>query len=338
MSDGSLNPTFDRIQIKDAVAPPAGKVLVIPSDMTVCQAVEFLHEHNILSAPIRNVGVPDSAPWKEKYTGMMDMIRACVIMLSAFETKPVIREDDESVATGALVLDPLPSSFSERRVSELSESESGLFPFLPLEQDATMLEALVLLGTYRIKRLPIIDKADGDIVNIITQSSMLQILHNNLDKYASIADKTLEQLGLCEARPVMTVRADQYVRHVFNIIREHNVSAVPIMGQNGEMIGNISARHAYYVVTARNKMRMLDMSCTQFLRVTSEMDNSWNIRNTVISCSKNDTLRSVIKRLVSARIHRVYLLDEDKQIVRVIALCDVLEKFVKEPDTGCSLL
>jgi hypothetical protein len=52
-----------------------------------------------------------------------------------------------------------------------------LFPFLPLDVHSSLL-ALVLLGKGRVKQIPLIDGLDGDIVNIVSQSSMVDLLHD----------------------------------------------------------------------------------------------------------------------------------------------------------------
>lgn len=47
--------------------------------MTVAEAVEFLHSKNILSAPVLDVEKESSDTWRDKYIGVLDMIkRKCV--------------------------------------------------------------------------------------------------------------------------------------------------------------------------------------------------------------------------------------------------------------------
>ncbi len=48
---------------------------------------------------------------------------------------------------------------------------------------------------------------------------------------------------------------------------------------------------------------------------------------------------SVIQKLASARIHRIYLCDDQNRPLRVIALQDVLVQFAGQPaQTTCALL
>jgi hypothetical protein len=43
--------------------------------MTILEAVQFLHDRNILSAPVLDVTKEDSDTWKDKYVGVLDMIK-----------------------------------------------------------------------------------------------------------------------------------------------------------------------------------------------------------------------------------------------------------------------
>jgi CBS domain-containing protein len=50
-----------------------------------------------------------------------------------------------------------------------------------------------------------------------------------------------------------------------------------------------------------------------------------------ITCTADDTLASVIKRLLESGVHRVYVVDSKMRPVRVVSMRDILARFVKEP-------
>lgn len=322
--------------------PPTGKIEILPSTITIRDAIKFLHDKNILSAPVRDVTKPDSATWKEKYLGVVDVVEIVMVMLSAMEEQVSIEEVDETAESDSshpVNIHPLATAFVDRPLTVMAGfSETSWFPFMPLELDATLLDAIVLLGTYRIKRIPLISGQDGDIVNIVTQSSILHQLVKHLSEYTAVAAKTLEQLELAAPSEVFSVRADQCTKDAFDIIRKHNVSAVPVLGYEGGLVGNISARHVYYIITGPNKLRLLKMKASEFLATVHDEQGGWNIRNTAITCKASDTLAHVMTVMDAAHIHRIYLCDDHRRPYRVISLCDVLAKFVTSPDTGCCLL
>lgn len=100
-----------------------------------------------------------------------------------------------------------------------TEDDSGWLPFMPLESDSSLLDAILLLGQYRLKRLPIIE--DNKVVNIVSQTTVVKLLAERLGDFGSVASKTLEELGLAEPKEVLAVRADQPVKEAFDIIRRH---------------------------------------------------------------------------------------------------------------------
>lgn len=342
-----LRPVFEKIKISELTGTPLGKVETLRSDMKIRDAIQFLHDKGILSAPVVDVKHADEKDWKTKYLGVVDMVKMVMVMQTALMADSAIHEEPEDLdeAAGELVkkalhFHPLSSNFADRPLSEMTESEAGWFPFMPIEEDSSLMDAIVLLGTFKLKRLPVIRSgADGDLVNMVTQSSIVDMLARQVDHLKPITDKSLEELGLAEPKNVLTIRASQPVKEAFKLIGEHGVSAVPVLGVSGEMVGNISARHSYFVITARNKLRVLNMKASAFLAWANDQESSWNIKNTAIVCKPADSLGSVLIKLAAARIHRIYLCDEQRRPYRVIALCDILQQFgASASEQVCTLL
>lgn len=63
MAATNLNEIFRAVPLSALPPPPKG-VLTLRSDMTVPAAVQFLTEHNILSAPVIDASQPADAPWQ----------------------------------------------------------------------------------------------------------------------------------------------------------------------------------------------------------------------------------------------------------------------------------
>eukprot|EP00056_Hartaetosiga_gracilis_P001374 m.44512 g.44512 ORF g.44512 m.44512 type:complete len:160 (+) comp10611_c0_seq9:219-698(+) len=65
-----------------------GKIVTVDSDMTVKEAVKLLAEHEILSAPVRDVKAPEDASWMDKYTGTIDAINLMYWLLDKEDGVP----------------------------------------------------------------------------------------------------------------------------------------------------------------------------------------------------------------------------------------------------------
>lgn len=206
-------------------------------------------------------------------------------------------------------------------------AQARMGAFVPLdEKTGSLLDAMFLCGNHAMRRVPIVQKG-GDIVNIVTQSALVQTLFANLDRFATVGKATLGNLGLAAPAVVFSVNTDDTLRAAFHLIREHDISAVPVIDKaTGVIRGNVSARDARLLVGSSKVYKVLNMPVRAYLDVVSE-----GAENSAVTVTADDTMEEVIKRLVRARIHRVYVVDSRQRIVRVLSLRNILRKFVKEP-------
>ncbi|PKA50962.1 SNF1-related protein kinase regulatory subunit gamma-1-like [Apostasia shenzhenica] len=68
----SLIAAFAQIPVSSFPEVPGGNVIEIPSDTTIIDAVRILSEHNISSAPVRNVEIRNTSDWEGTYLGIID--------------------------------------------------------------------------------------------------------------------------------------------------------------------------------------------------------------------------------------------------------------------------
>jgi len=207
-------------------------------------------------------------------------------------------------------------------------NDMGLIPFVPLDDDKNnLLDAMLLCGEHTLRRVPVVHGPSGDLINIITQSALVQTLCTNLDLLESVGKKTLRELNLALPGRVLSVTDKDQLRAAFYKIKEYNVSGVPVLdSENGQIVGNISARDVRLVALAKEVYRLLNMPISVYLDVVNN-----GAVNSAITCTPDDTIEEVIKRLVRSRIHRIYVVDSTMHVIRVISLRDVIRKFVKEP-------
>jgi CBS domain-containing protein len=108
-----------------------------------------------------------------------------------------------------------------------------------------------------------------------------------------------------------------------------DISGVPVVdARTGKIKGNISARDARLIVSSNKIYKLLNLPISTYLDVVTGDHQE----NAAITCSPKETLAAVIKRMVSSRIHRIFVVDEDEYIIRVVSLRNILRKFVREPE------
>ena len=112
-----------------------------------------------------------------------------------------------------------------------------------------------------------------------------------------------------------------------------HVSALPVVDDTGKIVGSISNRDIQVASKSAIMSDCLHKTVRQFI------DSAHQERNEMaptITCRKEDTLGTVIDKLVATRAHRAYVVEEDAHhctdLKGVVSISDILSLFVTEPD------
>ncbi|KAK3144977.1 hypothetical protein QOZ80_4AG0320640 [Eleusine coracana subsp. coracana] len=251
-------------------------------------------------------------------------------------------ESDEAASVGGSFFETLTSSefYKNTKVGDISGSFRWA-PFLALQTSDTFLTMLLLLSKYRMKSLPVVEVGGDKIENIITQSSVVHMLAEcvGLSWFESWGTKTLSELGLPIMKPskLVKVNEDQPVLKAFQIMREKGVGGLPVMDTSGaKAIGNISIRDVQYLLTAPKIYKEhRTITAKDFLTAVrhhlQEQQEASPLLHDVITCKKDDTIKDIILKLDSAKISRIYVVDDNGNTEGVITLRDIISKLVHEP-------
>merc|ERR550537_176199 len=194
-----------------------------------------------------------------------------------------------------------------------------------------------------VHRVPIM--RDNKCVRILSQSSVIQYIGYNMEKLGDLQYKTVEELGLAYTKRLVTVSVDDMALKAFELMIANRLSAIPIM-KDGKLFTNISnsdvklALHGDFISNAMLNMvgeNVLDFvtKCrtkvigpkpgTEGASAASRYGKSFPAAVTV---KPDDTLNSVIGKLAATGLHRLYVVDDDRHLVGVVSLKDVLKVVV----------
>lgn len=251
-------------------------------------------------------------------------------------------ESDEAASVGGSFFETLTSSefYKNTKVGDISGSFRWA-PFLALQTSDTFLTMLLLLSKYRMKSLPVVEVGGDKIENIITQSSVVHMLAEcvGLSWFENWGTKKLSELGLPIMKPskLVKVSEDQPVLKAFQLMREKGVGGLPVMDTSGaKAIGNISIRDVQYLLTAPKIYKeRRSITTKDFLSAVrhhlQEQREASPLLHDVITCKKDDTIKDIILKLDSEKIHRIYVVDDKGNTEGVITLRDIISKLVHEP-------
>lgn len=356
-----LNSCFESIPVSSF--PVASQVIEIPSDSSLADTVETLSKHKILSAPVRNVDAPEDSSWIDRYIGIVEFPGIAVWLLHQTDVASGLGSADLSAgsaggvsadfgsanlgrdaadSTGGGFFEALTSSdfYKNTKVGDISGSFRWA-PFLALQNSDSFLTMLLLLSKYRMKSLPVVDLGEGKIENIITQSAVVHMLAEcaGLHWFGNWGTKKLFELGLPVMKPrrLFKVNEDVPVLKAFQLMRRKGIGGLPVVdASETKAIGNISIRDVQYLLTAPEIYKdYRSITAKDFLTIVrtylEEQHEASPMLRSVITCKRSDTLKDIILRLDSEKIHRIYVVDEEDKLEGVITLRDIISRIVHEP-------
>ncbi|KAK1363258.1 SNF1-related protein kinase regulatory subunit gamma-1 [Heracleum sosnowskyi] len=295
--------------------------------------VWILHQSEKKDGSANTDFIPDSEP------PMSPAVARAASGMSSPKYKGANPFDDASISGDFFEALTNSEFYKNAKVRDISGSFRWA-PFLALQTSNSFLTMLLLLSKYRMKSVPVVDLGAGKIENIITQSAVIHMLEEcaGLQWFESWGTKKLSELGLplMKANRVVKLSEDEPVLQAFKLMRQKGVGAVPVVDSGGRAIGNISIRDIQFLLLApaiHKNHRSITAKC--FLSAVrsylEENQKSTPILTDVVTCTTDISLKEIIMKLNSMKIHRVYVVNDEGNLDGVITVRDIISKLVHEP-------
>ncbi|XP_026220147.1 5'-AMP-activated protein kinase subunit gamma-1 isoform X2 [Anabas testudineus] len=179
---------------------------------------------------------------------------------------------------------------------------------------------------YKIHRLPIIDPESGNVLHILTHKRILKFLHifgKTVPKPAFI-QRPIQELGIGTFRNIATVQQTASLFDALSIFVERRVSALPVLDEQGKVVA-LYSRFDVINLAAQKTYNNLDMTMQEAIRRRKCFVEG------VIKCYPDETLETIIDRIVKAEVHRLVLVDRADVVKGIISLSDLLQAMVLAP-------
>jgi len=286
-------------------------IYFVDTKATVEQALKVLSEKNILSVPI----------WDEKsklFVGLIDMVDILSFLVEILNESEI----DASRRKYLTLTDYFKNS-NVASVSDLSRRD----PWIPLACNAKIASLLETLSKQGAHRVPIMDPLNGELLQLITQSDVINFVAKNIDRFGTVVCKTLAELKLGSS-PVVSVDIDGRLKDAFRLIVEKKVSAVAVVDSSLTLIATLSVRDLRTLSGEARLLEKLNMKIRDFLGAM--VDPTIDIMNPAICCTVKDTLSVAINKLAATRVHRIFVVNDSKKPVAVVSLSDILGVFIPQ--------
>ncbi|XP_056226884.1 5'-AMP-activated protein kinase subunit gamma-2 isoform X2 [Seriola aureovittata] len=197
---------------------------------------------------------------------------------------------------------------------------------ISISPEASLFDAIYSLLKHKIHRLPIIDPASGNVLHILTHKRILKFLHifgRRVPKPAFIHGQ-IQELGIGTFRNIATVQQTASLYDALSIFVDRRVSALPVVDQQGKVVA-LYSRFDVINLAAQKSYGNLDMTMLEAVRRRTCFVEG------VIKCYPDETLETIIDRIVKAEVHRLVLVDRADVVRGIISLSDLLQAMVLTP-------
>jgi len=246
------------------------------------------------------------------FYGFVDLVDVVTTIISILDYQGPNHKDDDFYTLLEQV-----EHFDQTGVEQVTDL-SKRNPFCPIFKSASLHDALQLVRQTGVHRMPVLD---GQMLwNILTELDIVGHVTKNLSSFGNFGEKTLSDLGLGK-KEVVTVYSDTSALDSFRLMIEKRISGVAIIDrEEGTLFSNLSAGDIK-LIAGETLFTKLFKSVKEFVQ---DIRSTTNEAQCPIVCVHPDAkMKDVMNRLVSTRMHRLYVVDENQRPLGVVSLGDV---------------
>jgi 5'-AMP-activated protein kinase, regulatory gamma subunit len=318
------------------------KLLSVSERSSVTDVMKLLSEHKISAVLVRADDV-GAKPRDLEQLATQLVVPPDTSFLGFVDTLDVMFFLAEQYASNKRRHDHVfvPSELQQAFASPVSVfvNESDRDPFYAVPASTSLERACVSLFKFGVHRLPLI--VDNAVCATVSQSDVVKFISTHLNELEPLASRSMLDLGLAhsahehahEVKPrragasdneddtpahptVVSVLDNVSVIDALQTMIREQVTGIAITNISGKLVGSFSASDLKGMTA--NKLFELETKLVDMLEYHNRT------RDPVV-CTMNDSLRTVLGRIVAARVHRIFVVDAVTQrLTGVITLTDLI--------------
>lgn len=336
------------------LAIPHQHIVLLEHDMSVRTGLLTLAKHQILSAPLvlspdlEDLNAGDMSPSLLGWLDVSDILRALIAHLERHHF-PV---PTKMLALMTLLEKEAPQWADSTTLVTISGGEDKGLVYQTEASSTSVATAIreVFLQTGMITRpdnrvthrLAAFNDT-GDITAIISQLDIMRFLYTHSQELGPIADKSIIEVGLLTGRPpVFTVDPHVPTLLAFHAMAQQGISGAPVVTAEGDLVANISISDLRSLTPEH--FGVLALPVAEFLAVShgtaylgyatdkqrhpffgsDEKNKGEDIALYMVTPTA--TLKTLLERLVTKHIHRVYVVEDEKKpkVQAILTPTDIL--------------
>jgi CBS domain-containing protein len=291
------------------------KIKFVEKDDTIATALGILMDNHILSVPVYHAET-------NMFIGFVDVLDIVAYMVNQIgRTLPrweALKGEQ---------------SFLFHKVGHVIDS-CERNTWCPIDRRAPLILLFDTLSRTDVHRVPIIDMEqsgpDWRVLAIVTQSQVIEWLYKTFKGKETQGESTsyfptdAKDLKMKDFNtPIMLgkdflvlAHEDFDLLYAFQLIKREEVSAIGVINDEGQLLGNVSASDVRLLTSTEQLIEMLTMKLSSFLEFKAKLQVSPNTpysHSSVLSISPDDTLYTALEKLNTNRVHRLWIVKSHPQ-------------------------
>lgn len=293
-----------------------GELLLLDKEETVQQALEKLKAWNVLSAPLLS-----TSEGGDDYV-VVGIVDVGTILQGLVEDMD--QNENEAAKNETAV------KFFQKKLAELPNwFRDGGFFLVPWNGDATPSLMELIQNVFLTKRPPwtnhraVLLNEQGLVGDILTQTDLVRYVQKHVHELGELASTPIKELELATVwnTPVATLPKSAKAIDAFRMMLKEYMSAYPIVEEvGGPLLGNISTSDLRGFLP--EQVNDLELPVIEFLQ------RHENRALVPITCVEDDSLSTLLSRMVQHRLHRIYIVDGKVSPVGVVTMTDILRLLI----------
>jgi len=314
---------LQKVKVSDLKNILANKPIILDSKTEPKKAIEILVNNNVVAAPVLD---------KEKRTwvGVLDIRNLVKYVISKADAeKPPSKKAQH--AMDYITTSPVVATNTLQYLCRMSP------PFKAVRYDDPAINIMrVLASGSHIVGICKGGEQDAQLMTICTQGQFYESvcegawqLNQQGLEHPSVA-VTLEELikHKFAASPVKMVPADMQALEVFKRMSQNNLSGLAVVDEDGALVHNTSATD---IKLWLKESHSLEDTIEEFL-VKVRQQQKLKAKYPFTNCNLKDSLGKAMSKLQVTGYHRVWITDDEKKPVGVLALTDIFRFLVAQDE------
>jgi len=302
---------LDQTKVEDLLEPDFKLIYAIKTD-SILDVLKLLKRKHISSVPVFDAE-------KQTFLGIVDIFDLLSVFIFMNDLKSLVETINQKEVDWYKYVENETKILKEESVETVVNS-SRRNPWCPVSRLKPLHSLMDMLSKdVNLHRVPIVDDY-GNVIGLVTQSKVMNFLYKNVEQFPATAAIKIREYFT--PKDVISIGSEKLALDGYKLMVDKRVSGLAIVGCNGELVGSLSASDLKRSMES-NLILDLYLPIPLYLdKATPEFEKT--MVNQPLSCNTDMTIYEILHKLVTKRVHRLFVVDGEQIPIGVLSLCDII--------------